>query len=72
MQRVSELLSASGLACKLDKQRGFDHGVFVPLSLLYPQADVPVVVLSLLSSLDPAVSAWGCVCRGALGAFCSL
>ena len=67
VQRVSELLSASGLACKLDKQRGFDHGVFVPLSLLYPDADVPVVVLSLLSSLDPAVSAWDCVCGVAVG-----
>ena len=72
VQRVSELLSASGLACKLDKQRGFDHGVFVPLSLLYPHADVPVVVLSLLSSLDPAVSARDCVCGVALSVFCSL
>ena len=68
VQRVSELLSASGLACKLDKQRGFDHGVFVPLSLLYPDADMPVVVLSLLSSLDPAVSAWDFVCGVAVGA----
>ena len=72
VQRVSELLSASGLACKLDQQRGFDHGVFVPLSLLYPHADVPVVVLSLLSSLDPAVSAWDCVCRVAVGRFSAL
>ena len=39
----------------LDAKRGFDHGHFIPLKLMYPQADIPTVQLSLLSSLDPEV-----------------
>lgn len=38
----------------LDPARGYDHGVFVPLMLAYPQAQVPVVCLSLHASLDAA------------------
>ena len=52
--RVVELLTTAGLACREDAQRGFDHGTFVPLSLMYPHADVPVVMLSMKSSYDPA------------------
>ena len=51
--RVGELLSAAGIVWKADAQRGFDHGTFVPLSLMYPQADVPIVMLSLKSSYGP-------------------
>ena len=40
---------------RLDDERGFDHGVFVPLLLAFPDADVPVVCLSLHRSLDPAL-----------------
>ncbi len=40
---------------KLDEERGFDHGVFVPLLLAFPAADVPVVCLSLHHSLDPSL-----------------
>ena len=53
-QRVRELMDAAGLSCGEDPQRGFDHGTFVPMHLMYPQADVPVVLLSLKSSYDPA------------------
>ena len=42
------------MPCAEDPQRGFDHGTFVPLGLMYPQADVPIVMLSLKSSYDPA------------------
>lgn len=52
--RVAELLQAAGIACKFDHDRGFDHGVFIPLKVAFPQADVPIVQLSLLASLDPA------------------
>ncbi len=36
-----------------DEQRGFDHGLFVPLLMLYPDADIPCLQLSLLKNLDP-------------------
>jgi len=52
--RVRELLGAAAIATGDDAQRGYDHGVFIPLKLVLPDADVPVVQLSLLSSLDAA------------------
>ena len=52
--RVRELLDGSGFRAAEDPARGFDHGTFVPLSLMYPDADVPIVLLSLKSSYDPA------------------
>jgi aromatic ring-opening dioxygenase catalytic subunit (LigB family) len=54
-QRTVELLNAAGHACQPDEERGYDHGVFVPLMLAFPDADVPVVALSLHKSLDPAM-----------------
>jgi aromatic ring-opening dioxygenase catalytic subunit (LigB family) len=53
--RVKELLSAAGLPSALSPKRGFDHGVFVPLKLVFPEAKIPVVSLSLAASLDPAL-----------------
>lgn len=52
--RVQELLTAAGIASQSDAKRGFDHGTFVPLKLTYPEADIPVVQLSLEANLDPA------------------
>jgi len=52
-KRVRELLGAAGFATAEDKDRGYDHGVFVPLKLATPKADIPVVQLSLRSDLDP-------------------
>lgn len=49
---VAELLAKAGIACRLDAERGFDHGVFIPLLLMFPEAEVPVVQLSLRSDLD--------------------
>ena len=51
--RVRELLAAAGLPAKEDPGRGYDHGVFVPLKLVTPEADIPVVPLSLRHDLDP-------------------
>ena len=51
--RVRELLGTAGIKSGEDPQRGFDHGTFVPLSLMYPDADVPIVLLSLKSNYDP-------------------
>ena len=47
-------LDAAGIAGSADESRGFDHGLFVPLKLLYPEGDIPCVQVSLVSSLDPA------------------
>jgi aromatic ring-opening dioxygenase catalytic subunit (LigB family) len=52
--RVRELLESAGLSTAQDVERGYDHGVFVPLLLSTPEADIPVVQLSLRADLDPA------------------
>ncbi|NRB78315.1 MAG: dioxygenase [Saccharospirillaceae bacterium] len=52
--QVMALLKSNGINSKLDATRGFDHGTFVPLMLMYPKAQIPVVQMSLLRSLDPA------------------
>lgn len=54
------MLKAAGLSCKFDSKRGWDHGVFVALKLLYPAADIPVVEMSLLDSLSAEVNAQLC------------
>ena len=51
---IHELLGNSGIQSRLDRSRGFDHGVFVPLKIMYPEADIPCVQLSLVRSLDPS------------------
>ncbi len=52
--QVAALLRAAGFAASVDPVRGLDHGVFVPLKVVFPDADVPVVELSLDAGLDAA------------------
>lgn len=52
--RAAELLGDAGIEHRLDPERGWDHGVFVPLKVMFPDADVPVVAVSLRADLDPA------------------
>ena len=52
--RIAELLNKNHIPSHIDSQRGFDHGLFIPLKLMYPQADIPALQLSLLRGLNPA------------------
>jgi aromatic ring-opening dioxygenase catalytic subunit (LigB family) len=56
---VTELLKGAGLPSAVSPSRGFDHGVFVPLKVAFPEAQIPVVTLSLAAGrageLDPVL-----------------
>lgn len=51
--RVTDLLSDAGLGSAMDRRRGLDHGAWVPLMLAWPEADIPVVQLSVQGHLGP-------------------
>lgn len=52
--RVADMLQAGGVASQRDAQRGYDHGTFSILAAMFPEADVPVVQLSVRQDFDPA------------------
>jgi 4,5-DOPA dioxygenase extradiol len=52
--RIAGILGKNGVAARLDPKRGFDHGLFIPLKMMYPQADIPSLQLSLLRGLNAA------------------
>lgn len=52
--RISELLADAGISHKTDAVRGFDHGVFVPMLIVDPEGEIPVVMLSIREDFDPA------------------
>ena len=51
-QTIQNLLGENGITSELDYDRGYDHGVFIPLMIMYPKANIPVVCVSLDGSLD--------------------
>jgi aromatic ring-opening dioxygenase catalytic subunit (LigB family) len=53
--RAAQLLQDSGLSASVDPNRGIDHGVFVPLKLVFPDADIPLIEMSVEKDLDPAL-----------------
>lgn len=52
-QRVQHLLQGAGLTVELDADQGWDHGLWAPLSLAYPEAQIPIVQVSLGQGQDP-------------------
>ena len=56
-ERAASLVRSAGLDATVDPARGFDHGVFVPLKVAFPDADIPVVAMSVERGLDPDLHA---------------
>jgi aromatic ring-opening dioxygenase catalytic subunit (LigB family) len=52
--RATALLAKAGITAAADAARGYDHGVFVPLLKILPDADIPVLEMSILADYDPA------------------
>lgn len=52
-RQIQQLLADASIESELDERRGFDHGTFTPMQVINPNADIPVVQLSLKAGLDP-------------------
>lgn len=52
-QKIADILEVANIPAKIDLSRGFDHGMFIPMMLMFPDADIPTVQVSLNSNLDP-------------------
>ena len=53
--QIVSLLQQAGMDARVEPERGFDHGLFIPLALMYPQAEIPVIQLSLIDGFSPAL-----------------
>ena len=53
-EEIKKLLGKSGISAQIDFERGFDHGLFIPMVMMYPEAAIPMLQLSLLHGLNPA------------------
>ncbi|OQR99570.1 extradiol ring-cleavage dioxygenase III subunit B [Achlya hypogyna] len=54
-QKIHQLLGAANVPSQLNPARGWDHGTFVPLKLIRPAEDIPIVQISVVAGLDPAL-----------------
>jgi aromatic ring-opening dioxygenase catalytic subunit (LigB family) len=54
-ERAAHLLLNAGLPAAIEAERGLDHGVFVPMKVAFPDADIPLVQMSIDASYDPAL-----------------
>ncbi|NMD07023.1 MAG: dioxygenase [Phyllobacteriaceae bacterium] len=52
-QRVASLLTAAGLPTHLDPTRGYDHGTFAPMQVMYPEANIPLLQVAIRHGYDP-------------------
>lgn len=52
-EEVSNVLKGAGFQPQMDEIRGWDHGVFIPMLLINPKGDIPIVQLSVLRSASP-------------------
>ena len=51
---VYNIFKSRDIHSTLNNDKGFDHGLYVPLKIMYPEADIPCLQISLMHSLDPA------------------
>jgi 4,5-DOPA dioxygenase extradiol len=56
VKKIGKLFTKRDMKVKVDFERGFDHGCFIPMMLMYPKADIPIIQISLVKGLDPKVN----------------
>lgn len=54
-EKIQKLFQSQNMQAELEYERGWDHGVFIPLKVMFPEANIPIVQVSLHHSLDPQI-----------------